>query len=56
MQDAAEKLLRLVQPLDYHLLLLVHVGSSGIARDDLECIKSVYRALGTRAKGMGPKW
>lgn len=45
-----ERLLRLVWPLDYYLLLLIHVGTNNTARGDLEYIESNYRALGTKVK------
>lgn len=55
-----ERLLRLVWPLDYYLLLLIHVGTNNTARGDLEYIESNYRALGTKVKDtsgiLKPTW
>jgi len=47
-----ERLLMLVLPLDYHLLLFIHVRTSGTVRGDVNHIKHGFTALGVRVKAM----
>lgn len=44
--------MRLVQPLDYYLLLFIAMGTSGTVRADVNHIKSGFTALGARVKAM----
>lgn len=44
MWDDVERQLKLTCPSNYHLLLLIHVGTNDIAMADLEYMKNRYRA------------
>lgn len=48
-----EELPKLVWPSDYYPLLFFCVGTNDTARENLDRIKSDYRALGAIVKGMG---
>lgn len=50
--DDVERLMRLVQPLDYYLLLFIPMGTSGTVRGDVNHIKSGFTSLGARLKAM----
>lgn len=50
---ATERLLGLVNPAGYHLLLLVHVGSNHAVARQLRTIKRDYVSLGATLKGSG---
>ena len=47
-----EGLPKLIRPSDYYPLLLFHVGTNDTATENLDSIKSDYRALGPVVKGM----
>lgn len=51
--DDMERLLRLVQPLDYYMSLFIHVGTSGTVRGVVNHIKNGFRALVVTVKAMG---
>lgn len=45
-----ERLLSLIQPSDHYPILLIYLGTNGIAWHDPEKISSDYWALGSKVK------
>lgn len=51
--NIVEGLPKAIQPSDYYLLLLLHMGKNDAARGNLDIVKSDYRPLRPVIKAMG---
>lgn len=50
--DDMERFMGFVRPLDYFLLLFMHMDTGGTVRGDVNLIKSCFTALGVRVTGV----
>lgn len=52
-RDVTERLIQIIQPIDYYPFLLFHVGMNNTTKKSLKNISRDYEDLGRKAKELG---